>query len=86
MAVTRTYQQDRKWIWTVQEQEYRIPGDATSRYLTSIEQCRCREQDIQEISLPFMKLLDQLLEQELACSLPSKSLDSLFGVFREWEQ
>ena len=70
VAVTRTYQQDRKWIWTVQEQEHRIPGDATSRYLTSIEQCHCREQDIQEISLPFMELLDQLVEQNWHVRFP----------------
>jgi hypothetical protein len=62
VAVTRTYQQDRKWAWSVEEQASRIPGRVTSKY-GEIEQCDCQDEEIQEVSAPFLALLDYVSTQ-----------------------
>ena len=62
VTVTRTYQQSRTWTWSVQEQDQRIPGRVTSKY-GEVEQCDCQDADIQEISAPFLALLDRLIVQ-----------------------
>ena len=62
VAVTRTYQQDRKWAWSVEEHDQRIPGRVTSKY-GEIEQCDCQDEEIQEVSAPFLALLDYVSTQ-----------------------
>jgi len=69
VTVARTYQQDRKWTWSVEEQASRIPGRVTSQY-GEVEQCLCQEEDIQELSAPFLTLLDRLAEQGWQVSFP----------------
>ena len=61
VAVTRIYQQDHKWIWSVEEHDQRIPGEVTSKY-DKIEQCVCQEEEIQELDAPLLMLLDRLIE------------------------
>lgn len=61
VAITRTYQQSPHWTWTVSEQEQRVAGVVTGRYPNiKYEQCICQDQDIQEISAPFLDLLERL--------------------------
>lgn len=62
VAVTRTYQQGRTWTWSIQEQDQRIPGRVTSKY-GEVEQCTCQDEDILEVSAPFLALLDRLIAQ-----------------------
>jgi hypothetical protein len=69
VAVTRAYQQNQKWIWGVSEQEQRIPGIVTKKY-REVEQCGCQEGEIQEMSAPFLTLLDQCVEQGWHLAFP----------------
>jgi len=69
VTVTRSFRQDRKWAWSVEEQASRIPGRVTSKY-GEVEQCLCQEEDIQEISAPFLALLDRLIAQGWQVSFP----------------
>ena len=61
VALTRTYQQSEKWVWSVSEQEQRIAGKVKSHI--KIEQCVCQESDIQEVHAPLLAILDQLVTQ-----------------------
>lgn len=63
VAVTRAYQQGRKWTWSISEQEQRIPGTVTKKY-REVEQCACQEGEIQEMHAPLLTLLDRLAEQD----------------------
>lgn len=69
VAVTRTYQQDQKWAWSVEDRATRIPGRVTSKY-GKIEHCLCREEAIQEVSTTFLTLLDQIAAQGWQLSFP----------------
>jgi hypothetical protein len=69
VAVTRTYQQDRKWTWSVEEHDQRIPGRVTSKY-GEIEQCDCQDEEIQEVSAPFLALLDYVSTQDWQMHFP----------------
>lgn len=69
VTVTRSFQQDQKWAWSVEEQASRIPGRVTSKY-GEVEQCLCQEEEIQEISAPFLALLDRLIAQGWQVSFP----------------
>ncbi len=69
VTVTRSFQQDRKWVWSVEEQANRIPGRVTSKY-GEVEQCFCQEEEIQEMSASFLTLLDRLAEQGWQVSFP----------------
>jgi hypothetical protein len=70
VAVTRTYRQDLRWTWSVEEQDQRIPGIVTSRYGAEIEQCACQEADIQELVEPLLSLLDRLSAQGYQVRFP----------------
>jgi hypothetical protein len=69
VTVVRTYQQDRKWTWSVEEQVSRIPGRVTSKY-GEVGQCLCQEEEIQDMSAPFLTLLDRLIVQGWQMSFP----------------
>ena len=71
VAIIRTYQQDRTWTWNVNEQEQRIVGLVTSRYANmKIQQCTCKEEDIQETAEFLVPLLDQLSTHGWQLSFP----------------
>lgn len=80
IAVTRVYQQDQKWIWSIEESKQRIPGQVTRKYRET-EQCTCQEEEIQEVSAPFLLLLDQLLERDWHVGFTQwfRSLDNAVG-------
>lgn len=82
VTVTRSFQQDRKWTWSVREQDQRIPGRVTSPY-GKVEHCLCQEEEIQEVSAPFLALLDRLALEGWQVSFPHHLwityLDSLVG-------
>jgi len=69
VTVTRSFQQDRKGAWSVEEQASRIPGRVTSKY-GEVEQCLCQDEEIQEVSAPFLALLDRLIAQGWQVSFP----------------
>ncbi len=69
VEITRTYQQARNFTWRVEEQASRIPGRVESPY-GEVEQCLCQEEEIQEMSAPFLVLLDRLVEQDWQVSFP----------------
>ena len=69
VTVTRSFRQDRKWAWSVEDQLSRIPGRVTSKY-GEVEQCLCQEEEIQEMSAPFLALLERLVEQGWQVSFP----------------
>jgi hypothetical protein len=69
VTVTRSFQQDQKWAWSVEEQASRIPGRVTSKY-GEVEQCLCKEEEIQEMSASFLALLDRLIAQGWQVSFP----------------
>ncbi len=69
VTVTRSFQQDRKWSWSVEEQASRISGRVISNY-GEVEQCLCQEEEIQEVFAPFLVLLDPLIAQDWQMSLP----------------
>ena len=69
VTVTRSFQQDQKWAWSVEELASRIPGRVTSKY-GEVEQCTCQEEEIQEMSASFLTLLDRLAQEGWQVSFP----------------
>ncbi|MBE3561778.1 MAG: hypothetical protein IMW89_21525 [Ktedonobacteraceae bacterium] len=90
VAVTRCFQLNQRWTWSVSEEvrrsDERMAGDSPSPSSPSArksEPCLCREEDIQEVTLPFLALLDRLIAQGWQVSFPYHPwityLDSLVG-------
>jgi hypothetical protein len=69
VMVTRSFRQDQKWAWSVEELASRIPGRVTSKY-GEVEQCLCQEEEIQEMSASFLALLDRLAQEGWQVSFP----------------
>jgi hypothetical protein len=74
VAVTRTYRQNQKWIWSVELSSQRIEGRVTGKY-HEIEQCLCQEGEIQEVFAPFLALLDRFI---------AKKWQMCFLYYRRW--
>jgi hypothetical protein len=72
VEITRSYQQQQKWTWSVQEQEQRIEGLVTSKY-HEVKQCPCQEGEMQELVAPLLTLLDLFITQGWQLHFPYHS-------------